>query len=656
MALNITVELLPKYPAQIAPGTAIDIKKSAGIVTVSFDPSLLSVDPAPNLDNFLVVGVLGDGTPITTGALTAATGASKIQRFATYVEAKGASLFAATGIVEVLGYSKPGDGGAAEFTVSSTEPSHGGKLSFAGGKWGEIVNPVIKTRMLGAVADGSTDDTAAINAALSIGRPIDGDWLTHAVSGNITLPANTDISRAGFKQLTPNNVSRCTLYSNGVANIRLVDVWVDRNGDGAGGSIGSAAGIWIAGSSGHYLERVEVFGSDMGSGIVFTGSSNFKLINPYVHDITYNLTTDPGDDRVQGIYLNNGCSNFTVIAPRAEDLGGTVGGGAFDTKYSRGIAIDGAGNSFTILGGSVKRCDQGVDITGSGGCYDFRVIGMMAEDCQYWGFKVANYNRYGTFIACHSIRAGSGGFVISGGAGSESRGITYIGCRARDTGYRTTARGAAQPAGFWVSGGPPETPDFPRGVKFIGCEAVDDQATKTQVFGFMNETVYGGLQPNEVINCTVSGYAAGGAWFNGFPSQSVVVKQNPGASISNTTWTAIDFNSEVIDSMGMHLSGSPTLITIATPGYYKIDAQAAFDVNATGARFARIVVNGSAVFSTAVSSPGSSASATTLRLSHFGYFESGATISVEVYQNSGGALSLRAEETNLAIYRAMANG
>lgn len=65
-------------------------------------------------------------------------------------------------------------------------------------------------------------------------------------------------------------------------------------------------------------------------------------------------------------------------------------------------------------------------------------------------------------------------------------------------------------------------------------------------------------------------------------------------SISNATWTALTFDSEVYDTDGMHSTSTNTSrLTCVTAGKYLVHAAVTFAANATGSRWAAIKKNGS---------------------------------------------------------------
>jgi hypothetical protein len=74
--------------------------------------------------------------------------------------------------VTTLGYTSPGDGGAATFARASSEPKHPGKVQSADGSWWTQVKDDVDVRQFGAIGDWDqvrhtgTDNTDAIQAAI----------------------------------------------------------------------------------------------------------------------------------------------------------------------------------------------------------------------------------------------------------------------------------------------------------------------------------------------------------------------------------------------------------------------------------------------------------------------------------------------------------
>lgn len=133
-------------------------------------------------------------------------------------------------IIRSGGYSAPGDGGDASYRRVMAEPVHAGKVQSADGAWwelsrGQIINP----RMFGAVGDGITNDTAAVQAAIDFAAPFVWKGGTRATeegsaSGNLFIPKGTYRLTSKIR-LAPN----LRIFGEGCAND-----WTVRNGSTGG--------------------------------------------------------------------------------------------------------------------------------------------------------------------------------------------------------------------------------------------------------------------------------------------------------------------------------------------------------------------------------------------------------------------------------------
>ncbi|MGO7575913.1 hypothetical protein ACC699_13660 [Rhizobium ruizarguesonis] len=538
-------------------------------------------------------------------------------------------------------------------------------IASSAGAWVRVFIRVADIRWFGALGDGTTNDTTAVTAALAAGIPLTGASKTYVVSGDISIPASTYLEDAAFKQLTPNNANRKTLYANGVSNVTLRRVTVDRNGNGTYGSLNGAGGIWISGGSGHYLEDCEVYGSDIGSGIVISGAADFQVVRPHVHDILYVSASLPADDQAQGLWLS-ACSDFSVLEPKIHHIGGIVGG-SFRRAFGRMMPIGLGCAYFRIIGGEMYDGDVGIDLTGSKGNVNFVVMGVTVRDVETWGIKLANYNRYGTVMGCNVHRAGSAAFVGSGPTvdvdpdtpvpASLPQHVTFTACGAWDTGNGNTGRGTSQPAGFLITpGAAPSYQDYPRGYRMIGCTAYDNQTVKTQYNGFRCETTFGGQPLNEVINCKSGGYAVGGQHVATVPYPACSIYRSSTQSIPNNSTTVVDWTSEEFDGASMHSTSSNTdTIFAQEAGWYRIEAEVTFASNGTGLRSLSITIGGVTRTRLYDSQPGSTVNDTTCRLSGLVYISDiTGGIKLQAYQNSGGALNIQAN-ANMTVSKAMPN-
>lgn len=571
----------------------------------------------------------------------------------------------ASRIVRTRAYSTANDGGGGTWrgvtgASAGTYVDDGGSVIVPTGgdgsaAWLDADPPGPRSvKRFGAINGPSSDNKAAILAALTAcalsGMHATGGGETYGVSGNLSAPASTDLRDITLKQLTPDAAGDVrTLTSSSTDKIRLTRVIIDRNGDGTNGQLAYDAGIFISGGSGHHLEDVEVFGDDLGSGIVIQGCTDFKVVRPHCHDIAYNLGADPGDDRVQGLWINN-CSRFRVVHPTMHDFNSDFGAGA-TTRYSTALRISGS-SAFTVDDPFVYNADQGLDCSSSSGITRFRINGGHAMDCYTWGFKFANTAADGTITGAVAERCGFSGFVASGPTEASLTPLTanllFVGCTAYDTASNGHWAGD-DVSGFRVAKGTFDT-DYPRGVRFVGCRAIDNQVSPTMRFGFYNEVdAATDGRYNECVNCISIGHTSRA--FEKMNAPCVAVGRTATLSIPNNAWTTVDWNLDDDANGGaisprrsaMHDTASNAeTIYVRRAGRYRISAGVEFAANATGQRGIRLQYNGAVIPGTTVLVDAAASGTTALSVSIDKAFVGSSVrlLRVEVFQNSGGGLNI----------------
>lgn len=572
-------------------------------------------------------------------------------------EVKDATFLYVGDTATFSGYTTSTDGGGnkVEIVAAGTGTDDGGSFIDLSGSGlqakalfpGNDINVV----QFGCVLDGATDNLTALTNAITY-TAANGLWLSGvsrgrvcAVSGNFTLPSNAWIKDLHLLQLDPaGSASRRTITSSSAENLRLIRVKVDINGDGTNGNVTDYAGIWLAGGSNHIFQDVEVTGDMIGRAFFVVNASNFVVNKAYIHDINYSLLSDPGDDQINGINLQ-GCTSFIFYANRVMDLGGDFGGGATN-RYTRGIALTGCEN-FSLSEIHIENIGQASDLTGgiNNGNVNFTYTNSQAVNCFSWGFKFANSANTGTIGNLTSRDAGLGGFVVSGGSGGVaeawiSKDVVLNNCKAIDTGSNGQW---PNPRGFSVSQGTTD-PTTPFGVKFIGCQALDEQVSPTMVDGFYNDVAAQSGKLNECIDCESRGHT--NLAFNGVHFPVATARRATDQAVASTSTTQISFDSIVDDTAAM-VSG--TNITIRKDGSYRFMATGGFEANAAGTlREIRVLKGGTLIGGALFTRPPSSEN-TYLTVEQTAIFEAGDVLQVAVRQDSGVTLDILANTARFVI-------
>lgn len=118
--------------------------------------------------------------------------------------------------IRTSGYATAGDGGGALYKKVVAEPSHAGKFSITvGGEsvWYEIAETVINVRQFGAKGDGVTDDTLAIQNAIT--RLDDDHTALYFPSGVYKVTDNLVITNKAVH-----------IYGDGIGGSEIVDTGV----------------------------------------------------------------------------------------------------------------------------------------------------------------------------------------------------------------------------------------------------------------------------------------------------------------------------------------------------------------------------------------------------------------------------------------------
>jgi hypothetical protein len=368
---------------------------------------------------------------------------------------------------------------------------------------------------LGALGNGAANDLEALKAAFAqaarTGLPVDGGDAVFGIRGRIHVAAAQRpwIKSLRLRQLEPaNGVS--TLHFEKCDAIRIEQLQIDVGRSRRIGDMNSTFGLWIEGGSGHTVANVDVFGDGKNSliGLWRTSKSTYTYL--IARDAQFD---DAGaqDDIMQGIWMY-GNKDCIVRNPAVTNLTGNASyvGRRFANLRTRGIVLN-DNDRVTIVNPRVEKVDQGIDLTGSDGNRQCAIDGGRTADCGSVGVKFAN-SAVGCRVNNHvAKRCGMYGFMASGPSEAslpfKTQDCDFIDCTSIDTGYNRIS--FPDPSGFIIRRGDYD-PDFPKGIRFIRCHAIDRQTSKTMKYGFYSEVPdgAGGTKPNRLIDCTSVGHAS----------------------------------------------------------------------------------------------------------------------------------------------------
>lgn len=281
--------------------------------------------------------------------------------------------------IRTAGYSASGDGGGALYKRVLTEPAHAGKFQSADGTWWELAESVINPMMFGALADGVSDDTPALRAAITLGRPIDwgGASRAYRITENITVIPPRDVlwnaSGATILLDSPASIQSAIMLNCGGLNVTIEgaltldcqqksfigfffqnsstttygDFYASnvkvRNVYRASTDFTGGDGIWIRGGWRNvYLERPDVRNVLMAVGAGVQGSQG-------VCGITINAMTLAPQE-------------VTIVAPYIDGVYSQDQAYLFDQDGIRLFAAEDDGTAvltpthFTLIGGKIRNC------------------------------------------------------------------------------------------------------------------------------------------------------------------------------------------------------------------------------------------------------------------------------------------------------------
>lgn len=510
---------------------------------------------------------------------------------------------------------------------------------------------VVTPEDFGAVGDGVADDGPAILAALNTGALVRGNpGKIYGVSGSasqgIVCPSVARFSDVFIKDLLPGDPSRRTIYQQNGSVFSFERGGVDRNGTGGGGTIASAAAIYVDTCPDVRIVDAEITGDDMGTGIVVTGCNGPLVKGCRVHDMGAGTSggAAPTDDVLQGIWFIS-CSQPRCENNTVKNLLVQWSGQPPTNRWSRGIVNSGC-DGLVVVGNTVVNVDQGNDNSGDLNPRRTSVVGNSFSNLGSFGVKFANTGTYSTVMGNTIDQAGLAGVVISGNTTStpQSSQIIVEGNVITRTGKTTWA--AFNIAGVSIqTGGAPNTA-FPQGVKVIGNIIDGTGSASPMKFGVNCDVdlptasgdIWNVAENNTIIGSSVAAIGdPGGA--RGIADGYARVRRSANQAIPNNAFgTFISFDTIDVDRMGS-MPALGTDIICRRRGNVIINGMVQFLAGAGTTRQVRLVQNGTPLIGAQASGSPNAATALTLAFAFIAPVNAGDVLRIDPFQDSGGNLN-----------------
>lgn len=355
--------------------------------------------------------------------------------------------------------------------------------------------PTPTLRSFGAVGDGITDDTLAIQAAFnSDSAALDGENLNYAVRGSLRISRDLNISNMRFHQtmtyMPDRNLLALALRTLHVGlkksttpptyiKVNFDNIFVNRGAEIDNGIGTYSAGIWLENAIGKF-SNIEVTGNGRGFGILVMNSKDVELSNIHIHDMVYTSFNEPNgmdyamasagwnsmeityvkhdgstsrariQEQIAGVFVTMS-NNVSIKKIKIKDLLARFSNGMQLSYQSDGISV-GRTHYASIEDAEISGVWEGVDFTGQN-TENLILKNANFYDTFSFGVKFANSASRALIENVNVYRSGYAGFVVGGKANAEQttpapHDLNFVNCHAFETGsngYWTNT-----PSGFLI--------------------------------------------------------------------------------------------------------------------------------------------------------------------------------------------------------------
>lgn len=342
-----------------------------------------------------------------------------------------------------IGYSGSGGGGGG---LPSGTQGQVLVLPSAGSSAAEFTNGIIDARAYGVKADNSTDDTAAINAALQAAIvPISGFSGTSlparivqlpagriVTSGQILMPSNVILQGHGpsatqlLQGLTSENF--IVLQTGTEVQVTVRDLGVIQSGTPSSGSaiaFINSSETSILGDARHIIENVVIVGT--ANGIYTQTNTEVRVINCSVYRTPgYGYFLNGTDEYIWGSTAGAcGATSFFLAGANSRLFGCKAFG---QTALSNGaFFVDGSGRHEVTCCEAQDNFSYGFNFSGT---YGSNLTDCIADSNAYDGFSISDgstvtgcstiYRSGGAHVPRSGVAIGGTGFVTGFNAVDES--------------------------------------------------------------------------------------------------------------------------------------------------------------------------------------------------------------------------------------------
>ena len=310
-----------------------------------------------------------DGTPVSR-ATTINTLLNSVGVVGTRAAVASLSIPTPVAAIRTSGYATAGDGGHALYKRVGAEPSHAGKVADASGAWWELVpdnQGTVDARQFGAVFDGSTNDTTALQNLIdyleALASSTSGRGAVGRLPRGTTRVSSLTIDKA--IALIGADDASTWLYQTAGVDDALIKIRVSHEG----------SDYYAAGNPPPdvTLQSIRLIGANRASGL--TNNHGIDIANAASNSITTSV-------QLRDVYIRE----FAGDGIRGTSMTGWVEGANVDIAKCTGYGLNANSCSdWHFYFSDFHECETGMLLSG---CGEFQFFG-----CNRW-----SNGTYGTYV------------------------------------------------------------------------------------------------------------------------------------------------------------------------------------------------------------------------------------------------------------------